>query len=145
MLNFNLMSSSGRMIDSNQITKPMVLFFYPKDNTPGCTIENIEFSARYPEFQQLGYEVYGISRDSVKSHCNFIAKQGLKIELLADENEDLSLSLNLIKEKSMFGKKVRGLIRSTFIISADKKILKEWREVSVTGHVDQVLLYLKSF
>lgn len=124
--------------------KPLVLYFYPKDNTPGCTTEAIQFRDAYNEFTSLGFEVYGISRDSLKSHENFKAKFTLPYELLSDSEEKACSTFNVIKMKNMYGKQVRGIERSTFVIDAEGKIAKEWRGVKVPGHVDDILAYIKS-
>lgn len=124
--------------------KPLVLYFYPKDNTPGCTTEAIQFRDAYNEFTSLGFEVYGISRDSLKSHENFKAKFTLPYELISDSEEKACSTFNVIKMKNMYGKQVRGIERSTFVIDAEGKIAKEWRGVKVPGHVDDILAYIKS-
>ncbi|TCV90090.1 peroxiredoxin [Sulfurirhabdus autotrophica] len=124
--------------------KPLVLYFYPKDNTPGCTTEAIQFRDAYNELTSLGFEVYGISRDSLKSHENFKAKFTLPYELLSDSEEKACSMFNVIKMKNLYGKQVRGIERSTFVIDADGKIAKEWRGVKVPGHVDDILAYIKS-
>lgn len=124
--------------------KPLVLYFYPKDNTPGCTTEAIQFRDAYNEFTSLGFEVYGISRDSLKSHENFKAKFTLPYELISDSEEKACSTFNVIKMKNMYGKQVIGIERSTFVIDAEGKIAKEWRGVKVPGHVDDILAYIKS-
>lgn len=119
-----------------------VLFFYPKDNTPGCTTENMAFRDLYEQFQAAGTEIYGISRDSLRSHENFKAKLGLPFELISDPDEALCTQFNVMKMKQMYGKTVRGIERSTFVIDAHGQLVKEWRGVKVAGHVDEVLEFV---
>lgn len=119
-----------------------VLFFYPKDNTPGCTTENIAFRDLYAQFQAAGTEIYGISRDSLRSHEGFKTKLDLPFELISDPDEALCLQFGVMKMKQMYGKTVRGIERSTFVIDAQGQIVKEWRGVKVAGHVDEVLEFV---
>ncbi len=121
----------------------VVLYFYPKDATPGCTTEGQDFRDAYPRFQALNAQIFGISRDSLKSHENFKAKQNFPFELISDHDEQLCQLFDVIKMKSMYGKQVRGIERSTFIIDPHGKLIKEWRKVNVKGHVDDVLDALK--
>ena len=121
----------------------LVLYFYPRDNTPGCTAETSQFRDLYPEFTRFGCIVHGISRDSLKSHENFKAKLGLPFELLSDAEELACQQFGVIKQKKLYGKDVRGIERSTFLINKIGKIVKIWREVKVNGHVDEVLEALK--
>lgn len=124
--------------------KKLVLFFYPKDNTPGCTTESLQFRELYPIFQKAGTEIIGISRDSIRSHDGFKSKLELPFELISDADEMVCTMFDVIVMKSMYGKKVRGIERSTFIIDAAGKIVKEWRGVKVPGHVDEVLEFVQS-
>ena len=124
--------------------KKLVLFFYPKDNTPGCTTESLQFRELYPIFQKAGTEIIGISRDSIRSHDGFKSKLDLPFELISDADETVCTMFDVIVMKSMYGKKVRGIERSTFIIDAGGKIVKEWRGVKVPGHVDEVLEFVQS-
>lgn len=142
-MEFNLPITNGEVFKLQDLQKPLVLFFYPRDNTPGCTIENQDFSRLYPEFIALGYEVLGISRDTLKKHCNFQAKYDLQVQLLADEDETVCNLFGVMKDKNMYGKKVRGIERSTFILDNNKQIIKEWRKVKVDNHALEVLEYLK--
>jgi peroxiredoxin Q/BCP len=119
-----------------------VLFFYPKDNTPGCTTENMAFRDLHEQFQAADTEIYGISRDSLRSHESFKAKLGLPFELIADTDEVLCAQFNVMKMKQMYGKTVRGVERSTFVIDATGQLVKEWRGVKVAGHVDEVLEFV---
>lgn len=121
----------------------LVLYFYPKDSTPGCTTEGIDFNALLPEFRKLNAMVLGVSRDSVKSHDNFCAKQGFEFPLVSDADEALCKAFDVIHEKNMYGRKVLGVVRSTFLISPDGRIAQEWRGVKVAGHAEAVLEALK--
>lgn len=122
----------------------LVLYFYPKDSTPGCTTEGLDFNALLPKFKRAGATVFGVSRDSVKSHDNFCAKQGFKFPLISDTDEALCTAFDVIKMKNMYGKQVRGIERSTFLISPDGKLVQEWRKVKVAGHAEAVLEALKA-
>jgi peroxiredoxin Q/BCP len=121
-----------------------VLYFYPKDNTPGCTTEGADFRDRHDAFKAAGYAVYGVSRDSLKSHENFKAKMGFPFELVSDPDETLCEAFGVIKMKNMYGKQVRGIERSTFVIDAEGRILRAWRGVKVPGHVDEVLRFVET-
>ena len=117
----------------------VVLYFYPKDSTPGCTTEGQNFRDRHQAFLAANTKVIGISRDSLKSHENFKAKMGFPFELLSDADETVCALFGVIKMKNMYGKQVRGIERSTFLIDAEGKVAREWRGVKVPGHVDEVL------
>lgn len=123
--------------------KYLVLYFYPKDNTPGCTNESKDFRDHYDSFTSLNAEIVGVSRDSLKSHENFINKYDLPFELIADTEETLCNQFDVIKEKNMFGKIGRGIERSTFLINPKGVLIAEWRKVKVAGHVEEVLQTLK--
>lgn len=125
-------------------SKTTVLYFYPKDSTPGCTTEAQQFRDLYPEFQAAGCEIYGISRDSVKSHQNFKAKQQLPFDLLSDSEEKACTLFGVIKMKNMYGKQVRGIERSTFVLGANGTLLREWRGIKVPGHAQEVLAFVKT-
>lgn len=122
--------------------KNVVLYFYPKDDTPGCTIEAQDFAKKSKEFNKLDCVILGVSRDSMASHCKFIAKYKLNFNLLVDENSELCEQYGVLKEKSMFGKKSIGIDRSTFLIDKLGKVQRVWRSVKVNGHVDEVLAEL---
>jgi len=124
--------------------KPLVLYFYPRDNTPGCTTEGQQFAALHARFHKLGCAVYGISRDSLKSHENFKAKMNFPFELLSDAEEVACQLFGVIKLKNMYGKKVRGIERSTFVIDAQGVVRREWRGVKVPGHAEEVLEFVSS-
>jgi peroxiredoxin Q/BCP len=123
--------------------KKVVLYFYPKDSTPGCTQEGCDFRDSMSRLKRAGAVVLGVSRDSVASHEKFKAAQGFNFDLLCDAEEKACNAYGVIKDKNMYGKKVRGIERSTFLIDADGVLRKEWRKVKVDGHVDDVLAALK--
>jgi thioredoxin-dependent peroxiredoxin len=133
--NFRLSSAKG---------KPLVLYFYPKDNTPGCTTEGQQFRDLYPQFQKLGCDIYGLSRDSIKSHENFKAKMQFPFDLLSDAEEKACKLFDVIKMKNMYGRKVRGIERSTFVVDGRGVVRREWRGVKVPGHVQEVLDFVKT-
>ena len=122
----------------------LVLYFYPEDSTPGCTTEGIEFNTLLPEFHRLGADVLGVSRDSVKSHDNFCAKHGFRFPLVSDTGEGLCNAFGVIAEKNMYGRKVLGVVRSTFLITPDHRVAAEWRGVKAAGHARAVLDTLKA-
>lgn len=124
--------------------KKLVLYFYPKDNTPGCTTESLRFRDLYPEFKQANTEIFGISRDSIRSHEGFKAKLEMPFELISDPEETLCVMFDVMKIKNMYGKKVRGIERSTFVIDETGRLVKEWRGVKVPGHPDEVLEFVKA-
>jgi peroxiredoxin Q/BCP len=117
----------------------VVLYFYPKDNTPGCTTEGLQFRDLYPKFREAGAEIVGVSRDSIRSHENFKAKLELPFELVSDADEAVCALFNVIKMKKMYGKQVRGIERSTFLIDSEGVLRREWRGIKVPGHVDEIL------
>ena len=124
--------------------KNIVLYFYPKDNTPGCTLESIAFRDLHDQITQNNTVVFGISRDSLRSHEGFKSKLGLPFELISDPDEQLCLLFNVMKMKNMYGKQVRGIERSTFIIDGTGKLVKEWRGVKVAEHAQAVMDYLRT-
>lgn len=124
---------------SNYRGKRIVLYFYPKDNTSGCTNESIDFTLLYPEFLALGVEVFGISKDGIKPKEKFKAKYEMPFELIADESTEICQMFDLYKEKSMYGKKYMGIERSTFIIDENGVLIREWRKVKVPNHAQEVL------
>jgi peroxiredoxin Q/BCP len=129
---------------SDYLGQWVVLYFYPKDATPGCTQEGIEFSELHPQFLELNAHVFGISRDSVSSHEKFKDKQGFKVDLISDADETLCKVFDVIKEKNMYGKKVFGIERSTFLMDTKGHVVHEWRKVKVPGHAKEVLDTLKN-
>jgi peroxiredoxin Q/BCP len=138
-----LLQTDQDSINLIKINSPIILFFYPKDDTPGCTTENIEFTKLYKDFNQLGYVVFGVSRDSGSSHCKFKDKYNIAYPLIADVEQKLCDIFEVIKEKNMYGKKVKGIERSTFILDKDKNLIYQWRKVKAEGHADIVLNYVK--
>ena len=124
--------------------KKVVLYFYPKDSTPGCTTEGQNFRDLYKNFKKEGALIFGLSRESLKSHENFKAKQSFPFELISDPDEKICTQYDVIKEKSMYGRKYMGIDRSTFLIDEKGKLVQEWRKVKVTGHAQEVLDTIKS-
>lgn len=122
--------------------KNIVFFFYPKDNTPGCSAESMSFRDLYAKFQKANTEIFGISRDSLRSHEGFKSKLAMPFDLISDASENICTMFNVLREKNMYGKKVRGIERSTFVINAAGTLVKEWRCVNVPGHVEEVLKYV---
>ena len=122
----------------------LVLYFYPKDSTPGCTTEGNDFNALLPKFRKLGATVLGVSRDSVRSHQNFCAKQGFKFDLVSDADEALCNAFGVIREKNMYGRKVMGIVRSTYLVDPEGVIARSWQPVKVPGHAEAVLEALKA-
>ena len=141
---FTLSGTGGPFRLSACPARSLVLFFYPKDNTPGCTQEGTAFGALHEEFRRLDCDVYGVSRDSLKSHHNFKARHGFPFELLSDEDESLCQMFGVIRMKNMYGRQVRGIERSTFVLDAQRTIRREWRGVKVPGHAQEVLDFVKT-
>jgi thioredoxin-dependent peroxiredoxin len=143
--NFSLPATGDRTLSLKDFSGThLVLYFYPKDNTPGCTLEGQDFRDAYLEFKRAGVEVVGVSRDSVKAHENFKARQNFPFALLADVDETLCKQFDVIREKTLYGRKFMGVERSTFLIDAKGVLRKEWRKVLVKGHVEEVLQAAKS-
>ena len=134
-----IISSDGKNKLSEYLSKNLVLYFYPRDLTPGCTTESNEFNDSLSKIKRLGFNIVGISRDSVKSHQKFIDKYSFKFPLVSDEDEKVCNMFDVIKEKSLYGRKYMGIDRSTFLISQKLEILYIWRNVKVKGHVDEVI------
>ena len=141
---FEAASTDGMFRLSEHAGHPVVLYFYPKDNTPGCTTEGTQFRDLYPQFAKVGAVVAGVSRDSLKSHENFRAKMSFPFPLLSDPDEALCTQFDVIKMKNMYGKKVRGIERSTFVVDKSGKLAREWRGVKVPGHAQEVLDFVKT-
>ena len=142
---FSLPSTGGatfRLSDARGAK--LVLYFYPKDNTPGCTLEGAGFRDHHKDFRRAGAEVFGISRASVKSHEGFKAKMKFPFELLSDEDETVCSRFKVMKLKNMYGRKVRGIERSTFVVDGRGVLAREWRGVKVPGHVEEVLNFVKA-
>jgi peroxiredoxin Q/BCP len=137
---FKLMINDGsELVLSDLKGAPVVIYFYPKDNTSGCTKEALDFTEKLPEFKKLGIRIVGISPDSVKKHVNFIEKHDLMITLAADEDKSVAEQYGVWAEKKMYGRTYMGIIRSTFLIDENGRIAKIWRKVRVTDHASAVL------
>ena len=141
---FRAASTGGEFSLSSTKGRKLVLYFYPKDNTPGCTNESIDFRDRIDAFEKAGATIVGVSRDSLKSHEGFRAKHALPFELISDPDEALCGLFDVMKMKNMYGRQVRGVERSTFVIGADGTLAREWRGVKVPGHADEVLDFVRS-
>ena len=141
---FTLSLSDDTLLDSNDLKKKLyIIYFYPKDNTPGCTNEAKDFSSLIEEFNKINVEVIGISKDSIKKHLNFIEKQDLKIKLGSDENGEVIEKFGVWVEKKMYGRTYMGIERSTFIVSSDGKVVEIFRKVKVKNHAQIVLEKIK--
>jgi peroxiredoxin Q/BCP len=141
---FEAASTGGPFRLSAHAGSIVVLYFYPKDNTPGCTTEGAAFRDLHDAFRKAGAVVAGVSRDSLKSHAGFKAKMAFPFELLSDPDEKLCAQFGVIKLKQMYGREVRGIERSTFVIDRDGRLAKEWRGVKVPGHVEDVLAFVRT-
>jgi peroxiredoxin Q/BCP len=131
--------SDGSSIDLSSPEQPLVLYFYPKDDTSGCTREAQDFTALAADYSKAGVKIVGVSRDPMKSHDKFIGKYGLSVPLASDEDGRISEAFGTWVEKSMYGRKYMGMERATFLISADGRVLRAWRKVKVPGHAQEVL------
>ena len=141
---FKAESTSNKILSNDDFAgKNLVIYFYPKDSTPGCTTEGQEFRDKYKIFKKYNTDIIGISRDSIKSHENFKLKQSFPFELLSDSDEKVCKAFGVMKLKSMYGREYIGVDRSTFIINDKGKVVREWRSVKVKGHVDEVLEAIK--
>ncbi|MGD0959707.1 MAG: peroxiredoxin [Methylomonas sp.] len=142
---FQAQSTGGKTINLSDFKgRKLALYFYPKDHTPGCTQEGMAFRDNFSQFQALNTEILGVSRDSLKMHESFKAKQGFPFDLLADPDEALCELFAVIKMKNMYGKQVRGIERSTFVIDEAGVLIKEWRKVQVKNHITEVLAFLQA-
>jgi len=143
--NFTAAATGDKTIKLSELSgNKVVLYFYPKDNTPGCTREGQDFRDNLTKFKRAGAVVLGVSRDSVAMHEKFREKQAFKFDLLSDQDEALCQLFDVIKEKNMYGKKVMGIERSTFLLDEKAVLRQEWRKVKVDGHVDEVLAAVKA-
>ncbi|MDO4683559.1 MAG: peroxiredoxin [Lautropia sp.] len=136
---FEAITTDGPIRLSSLQGRMVVLYFYPKDNTPGCSIEGADFAAEWKAFLSAGAEVFGVSRDSLTSHNNFKRKLSLPFALISDPEETLCRQFDVIRQKNMYGKQVQGIERSTFLINREGVLVKAWRKVKVPGHVEEVL------
>lgn len=141
---FTAPSTNGEFRLSAHKGRTVVLYFYPRDNTPGCTTEGADFRDRYAQFGKAGATIVGVSRDTLASHAKFRAKMEFPFELIADPDETLCGKFGVMKMKNMYGKKVRGIERSTFVIDGARNLVHEWRGVKVPGHADEVLAFVRS-
>ena len=141
---FSAQATTGEITSEMFKDRYTVLYFYPKDNTSGCTMEGRDFAALYTQFKEAGCEVIGVSRDSIKSHTNFCNKQGFPFALISDGEEALCKAFDVIKLKKLYGREYMGIERSTFLINPQGVVCAEWRKVKVAGHAQAVLDQLKS-
>jgi len=142
---FKAETTNGKKISNADLKgQKTVIYFYPKDNTSGCTKQGEGFRDMYKQFKKLGVEIYGVSRDSIKSHEGFKEKYKFPFELISDESEKMCKAFDVIKMKSLYGRKYLGIERSTFFINEKGQITQEWRKVKVPGHVEEVLAYAKT-
>ena len=143
--NFSLPATGDKTLSLKDFKgSNLVLYFYPKDSTPGCTLEGQDFRDRFEAFREANTAILGVSRDSLKSHENFRAKQHFPFDLLSDSDEKLCNQFDVIHEKNMYGRKVMGVVRSTFLIDSSGVLRQEWRKVRVKGHVEEVLAAAQS-
>lgn len=143
-IDFNLEASNGETVSLSDFRgKNVVLYFYPRDLTPGCTTEACDFRDRFDRFQEVGAVVLGVSRDPISSHLKFIQKHNLPFLLLSDPDGEVCKKYDVLKEKNMFGKKTIGIERSTFIIDREGVVVKIYRKVKVKDHVEEVLQYIR--
>ena len=142
--NFKLLGTSNKIVELNKIkSKFIVLYFYPKDDTPGCTLETKDFNSLYNKFKKLNCEIYGISKDTIESHIKFKKKYKVKFELLSDENKIAIKDFKVWGKKQFMGKEFMGLIRSTFLLEKNI-VVKEWRNVRVKGHAEEIYNFIKN-
>ena len=142
---FKLKSTNDDFVELKTIKSDfIILYFYPKDNTPGCTIETNDFNSLLKDFKNLNCEIYGISKDNIESHKKFKTKYKIKFDLLADEKKEMIKSYKVWGKKKFMGKEFMGIIRSTFLLDKNKKIIKEWKNVKVKDHAQEVLDTIKS-
>ena len=142
--NFKLLGTSNKIVELNKIkSKFIVFYFYPKDDTPGCTLETKDFNSLYTKFKKLNCEIYGISKDTIESHLKFKKKYKVKFELLSDENKIAIKEFKVWGKKKFMGKEFMGLIRSTFLLKKNN-IIKEWRNVRVKGHAEEIYNFIKN-
>ena len=143
--NFTADATRNKKIQLKELRgKHVVIYFYPKDSTPGCTTEGRDFSALHAKFRRKNTIIFGVSRDSIASHEKFREKQGFAFDLISDPDEKLCKQFDVIHEKSLYGKKFMGVVRSTFLIDENGKLRREWRKVKVKGHAEEVLDAVKA-
>ena len=143
--NFTADATRNKKVQLKELRgKKVVIYFYPKDSTPGCTTEGRDFSALHAKFRRQNTVIFGVSRDSIASHEKFREKQGFAFDLISDPDEKLCKQFDVIQEKSLYGKKFMGVVRSTFLIDENGKLRREWRKVKVKGHAEEVLDAVKA-
>ena len=143
--NFTADATRNKKVQLKELRgKKVVIYFYPKDSTPGCTTEGRDFSALHAKFRRQNTVIFGVSRDSIASHEKFREKQGFAFDLISDPDEKLCKQFDVIQEKSLYGKKFMGVVRSTFLIDENGKLRREWRMVKVKGHAEEVLDAVKA-
>jgi peroxiredoxin Q/BCP len=143
--NFSLPATGDKIVSLDDFKDSnLIIYFYPKDSTPGCTLEGQNFRDLHSEFHESGTAILGVSRDSLKAHENFKAKQNFPFDLISDVDEKLCRQFDVIHEKNMYGRKVMGIVRSTFLLDGKGVLQKGWRKVRVKGHVEEVLEAVKS-
>ncbi len=143
--NFTLPATSETTFNlADHTGKNLIIYFYPKDSTPGCTTQGMQFRDHYDTFKSLNTEIFGVSRDTIKSHEKFKDKFTFPFELISDTEEEICSLFDVMKLKNMYGKQVRGIQRSTFIINTEGVLIHEWRKVKVAGHVEEVLSFMQS-
>jgi len=141
---FTMKATDGKSVTLETLkSQSFILYFYPKDNTAACTLEAIDFSDLYDDFRVLGYHVYGVSKDTIGSHDKFKQKYTLPFTLISDVDKVLLSQFNVIKDKKMYGKSVKGTVRSTFVFNEDLKLIKEFRDVKAAGHAEMVLDFIQ--
>ena len=141
-MNIETIFGSGKLTDF--VGNNLVIFFYPRDNTPGCTSQAILFTKYHKNFLQMGTQVVGVSRDTIKSHLNFTSKFQLSVNLISDENEEMCKAFDVLKNKNMYGKIVKGIERSTFLFNRNGRLIKEWRKVSAEANPSEVLDFVRN-
>ena len=141
---FSLNSTAKKMFESNKLKNNLIIFIYPKDNTPGCTLESLDFKKKYNQFKKYKTDIVGISKDSIESHKKFQNKYNFPFELLSDEDIKVIKMLKAWGEKKLYGKKFMGVKRTTILVNKKLKILKIWNNVKVKGHVERVLDFVKN-
>tara|TARA_B100000427_G_scaffold58881_1_gene46246 strand:+ start:1003 stop:1467 length:465 start_codon:yes stop_codon:yes gene_type:complete len=139
----SITSTDNKTKLSDFLERNLIIYFYPRDLTPGCTTESIDFNKNLLKIKRAGCNIVGVSRDSIKSHLKFINKYSFKFPLISDQDEKLCNTFDVIKEKSLYGRKYMGIDRSTFLLNKKLKVLHIWRNVKVPGHVDEVIEIIK--
>ena len=143
--NLSFLLDSNKKLDFSDLADhKFIIYFYPKDDTPGCTKEAIAFNSQKKIIEDLGFKIFGVSKDNIEKHKKFKTKYGLDLSLISDESGDICNVFQVWVEKSMYGKKYMGIERSTFVVDKNFKIINSWRKVKVNGHVDEIVNFLKT-